>query len=121
MSARLRNHADRIEAVLPEAVAETEALPSFPKPSGVAAGWKHLDLTWPYAVLLFGLALIVVVLWVILVRRFVALREAQASVQATDGEVPDSTTEIGLRTRRGVMIGPTRPAGSNGVDRETRL
>lgn len=118
LASRLRDHGDRIEAALPEPVAETGSLPPFPKPSGIAAGWKHLDLTWPYAVLLFGLELIVVVLWVMLVRRFVALREAQAETVEYDRDDDDiaSPADDGLRTRRGVIIGAANPSRRNGID-----
>ncbi|MEL6227067.1 MAG: hypothetical protein AAFR01_08620 [Pseudomonadota bacterium] len=119
LSSRLRDHADRIEATLPTGGEANATLPPFPKPSGIAAGWKHLELTWPYAILLFGLELIVVVLWIILVRRLVALQDAQAA--AADHKVDEYDDEDhplngGGSSRRGPTIGGSKRSGPNGSD-----
>ena len=68
LGARLRGHADQLEEALDGLETASVKLPPFPSPSGIAAGWDRLDLTWPLAVLLFGLELILILLWVLLVR-----------------------------------------------------
>ncbi|MEL7543913.1 MAG: hypothetical protein AAGJ70_09075, partial [Pseudomonadota bacterium] len=84
LSARLRQHADRIEEALPTLGRSEIELPSFPGPVGITAAWGHLDKVWPYALLLFGLESIVIVLWIMLVRRLVAWREHLAQLESVE-------------------------------------
>lgn len=95
VGSRLRSHAVKLEEVLGAFEAATVALPPFPEPSGIAAGWNRLDLTWPLAMLLFGLELILILLWVILVRdiavRLKALRlQSSLSDDDSDEDPPPS-------------------------------
>ena len=118
LSARLGDHADRIEAALPASETAELALPAFPGPIGVAAGWQHLDKAWPYAVLLFGLELIVIVLWFILVRRFIALREYLAKVEAAEAKASKGNGVI--EGDHGPWIGTKRPGRRNNPKSDDR-
>jgi hypothetical protein len=74
VEAHLRGHADRLERALETVTTVKVALPPFPAPAGLMVGWQRLDLTLPLAVLLFGLEVILVVLWCLQVRDFKARR-----------------------------------------------
>jgi len=85
VGARLRKHAEQLEAVLGTTKSERITLPPFPAPSGLTVGWERLDITWPLALVLFGLELILIVLWLLMVRDFRARRKAAAQQAARRG------------------------------------
>ena len=90
VGARLRGHADRLEEALQATSSVKVALPPFPSPSGLTVGWQRLDLTAPLAVLLFGLEAILVVLWSLLVRDFIARRRS-AGLSPDQPEPPQAS------------------------------
>ena len=100
VGARLRKHAEQLETVLGTTKSERIALPPFPAPSGLAVGWERLDITWPLALVLFGLELILIVLWLLMVRDFRARRKAavqQAARGGSTGHVNGSSDHYARR------------------------
>ncbi len=93
----LRGHADRLERALETVTTVKVALPPFPAPAGLMVGWQRLDLTLPLAVLLFGLEVILVVLWCLQVRDFKARRPSvrQRGID-TDPEDPSAGAAAAL-------------------------
>lgn len=93
VGARLRGHADRLEEALAGVAGANVALPPFPVPSGLTVGWQRLDLTAPLAVLLFGLEAILIILWCLLVRDFIARRRSSGKI-GPDPEPNDQTPPV---------------------------
>jgi hypothetical protein len=84
----LRGHADRLERALETVTTVKVSLPPFPAPAGLLVGWQRLDLTLPLAVILFGLEVILVVLWCLQVRDFIARRRSLRQKRA-DSDPPE--------------------------------
>lgn len=111
VGARLRGHADRLEQALANVSAVKVALPPFPSPSGLTVGWERLDLTAPLAVVLLGLEAIVIVLWSLLVRDFIARRR---SSKKSDGPPNDPHDGSDQPNGAAVAVSPPQPALANG-------
>ena len=100
VGARLLGHAERLEEALDDIAPITVALPPFPPPSGLTVGWERLDLTAPLAVVLFGLEAILILLWCLLVRDFMAGRRAASYAMPARGDHEDRPTTATTRPRR---------------------
>lgn len=120
--ARVRSHADQLEGALGNIKSGGANLPPFPERPGIASGWERLDLTWPLAILLFGIEGVLLVLWLVLVRDIAVQlaarrgRDRPENHDSTDGPSGPAPTTAGrrgpARLRNEQMIGRSNGAAS---------
>lgn len=105
--AALSEHASRLEAA---ALVEVEkiALPAFPSPPAITAGWTRLDLTWPYLFLAIALEGAVIYAFISVFLQFKALDDDNDD--PLDGS--DPPTNAGA-----VAVSTSQPALDNGEAR----
>jgi hypothetical protein len=88
VAGRMRQHADALEVAVP--ATREIVLDPMPEPSGITVGWRRLDLTWALMVFIYGLELVALILWSLLVRDFVRGRRAAAKANERDGSNDDN-------------------------------
>lgn len=101
VGARVRAFSDELDTALSSVARDEIDWPPFPEPSGIAVGYQRMDLSWPLALLIFGLEFILIVLWAVMVRDFIIHRNAVRSArQAPSTDGGDSELRSGSYVRR---------------------
>ena len=116
VEAELTRHADRLEEVLAKLSSASVALPPFPNPPGIAAGWDKLELTWPLAVFAYLLECAVLYLWFSVYREYVAYQDwlrLNSTRNRDDDDDDDDDDDI-------TLIPPPGPSGTGGGHRQDR-
>ena len=75
LAEKLRAHANGLENALGDGSKRSVALPPFPPPPGIAAGWQRFDLTWPLAIFAYLLEFVVLFVWFIVYRQYLAIQD----------------------------------------------
>ncbi|MEO1650352.1 MAG: hypothetical protein AAFR60_05140 [Pseudomonadota bacterium] len=99
----MRAQADQIEQAAQAIRTGQTDLPPFPNPGGITSGWERIEDTWPYAVLIFALEGVLIVLWGLLV---LDLR-ARLTAQRLNRRYSDDDDD--LPTAPAPMTGPSGP------------
>ncbi len=103
VAARMRAQADQIEQAVQAIRTGQTDLPPFPNPGGITSGWERIEDTWPYAVLIFALEGVLIVLWGLLVL------DLRARLTAQRLNRRDSDDDDDLPTAPAPVTGPSGP------------